>query len=72
MNAPRGAADEGLRYFAASALALTVDFSTYVGLIRLGQVHYLAANYEIAKLLSAGIGFCFNFASRKLLLFTRY
>ena len=132
MNAPRGAADEGLRYFAASALALTVDFSTYVGLIRLGQVHYLAAapigfalglatvyalsvrwvfrirrladrraefalfaliglagmalnqlavyagveflaaNYEIAKLLSAGIVFCFNFASRKLLLFTRY
>ena len=132
MSALRGAADEGLRYFAASALALTIDFSTYVGLIRLGQVHYLAAapigfalglatvyalsvrwvfrirrladrraefalfaliglagmalnqlavyagveflaaNYEIAKLLSAGIGFCFNFASRKLLLFTRY
>lgn len=28
--------------------------------------------YEIAKIISAGIVFCFNFASRKLLLFTRY
>jgi len=28
--------------------------------------------YEIAKLISAGVVFCFNFACRKLLLFTRF
>jgi putative flippase GtrA len=126
-----GAAGEGLRYVAASALALAVDFGIYVGLIRLAGVHYLVAaplgfscglatiyalsvrwvfryrrvadrraefavfaviglagmalnqaviylavkalpgSYEIAKLISAGVVFCFNFALRKLLLFTR-
>jgi putative flippase GtrA len=29
-------------------------------------------SYELAKLASAGVVFCFNFALRKLLLFTRY
>jgi putative flippase GtrA len=29
-------------------------------------------NYEVAKLLSAAIVFCFNFALRKLALFTRF
>ena len=34
---------EGLRYFAASALALAVDFGLYVGLIRFADVNYLIA-----------------------------
>jgi putative flippase GtrA len=29
-------------------------------------------SYELAKLVSAGVVFCFNFTLRKLLLFTRY
>ena len=125
-------ADEGVRYFAASALALAIDFSLYIGLIRVVDVHYLiaaplgfalglatiyllstrwvfmerrladrsaefalfglvglagmalnqavlfaavqwlAASFELAKVISAGVVFSFNFASRKLLLFTRY
>ena len=125
-------ADEGVRYFAASALALAIDFGIYIGLIRVMDVHYLiaaplgfalglatiyllstrwvfrerrladrsaefalfglvglagmalnqavlfaavqwlAASFELAKVISAGVVFSFNFASRKLLLFTRY
>ncbi len=125
-------ADEGVRYLAASALALALDFGVYVGLIRLAGVHYLvaapigfalglatiyllstrwvfrerrladrraefalftliglvgmalnqvvlfvavqwlAASFEFAKIISAGMVFSFNFATRKLLLFTRY
>jgi putative flippase GtrA len=125
-------ADEGIRYFAASALALAIDFGAYVGLIRGADVHYLiagpvgfslglatiyllstrwvfrerrladrraefalfalvglagmalnqmvlfaavqwlAASFEVAKIISAGLVFGFNFATRKLLLFTRY
>lgn len=125
-------ADEGARYLAASALALAVDFGTYVGLIRIADVHYLiaaplgfalglaiiyflsirwvfrerrladrkaefalfalvgfagmalnqavvfaavqwlGASFEVAKIISAGTVFSFNFATRKLLLFTRY
>jgi putative flippase GtrA len=132
MTALRSTLGEGVRYFAASALALGVDFGVYVGLIRLAGVHYLVAapigfalglatvymlsigwafkdrrladrrtefalfaliglagmalnqsiiwvsvrfltvSPEIAKIISAGIVFCFNFVSRKLLLFTRY
>lgn len=132
MRALLGVADEGVRYFAASALALAIDFGSYSGLIRLAGVDYLVAApigfalglavvyglsirwvfrqrrlkdtraefalfaliglagmalnqlvvyagvewlalaYELAKVLSAGIVFCFNFGSRKLLLFTRY
>jgi putative flippase GtrA len=132
VSAYRGAAHEGARYFAASALALGIDFGVYVGLIRLAAVHYLvaapigfalglatiyllsirwvfrarrvadrraefalfalvglagmalnqaiiyagvqflAATPEAAKIVSAGLVFCFNFASRKLLLFTTY
>lgn len=127
-----GIADEGVRYLAASALALAVDFGAYSGLIHLAGVNYLAAapvgfalglatiyalsvrwvfrqrrlksshvefmlfaalgltgmainqgivyagvgllgmSYEFAKLASAGVVFCFNFISRKLLLFTRF
>jgi putative flippase GtrA len=128
----RNIVGEGARYFAASALALGIDFGVYVGLIRLADVHYLLAapigfalglatiyvlsvrwvfahrrfadgrlefalfaligiagmalnqlvlyaavellsiSYELAKLISAGMVFCFNFAFRKLLLFTRH
>jgi len=39
----RAVTDEGIRYLAASALALGIDFGTYSGLIRLGGVHYLVA-----------------------------
>ena len=35
-------------------------------------VELLALSYEVAKLLSAGTVFFFNFIARKLLLFTRY
>jgi putative flippase GtrA len=121
-----------VRYFAASAVALGLDFGIYSGLIRLAGVDYLVAAPlgfaaglatvyalsirwvfrerriksahaefllfaglglagmalnqlivytgvallllppEAAKLASAGAVFCFNFVSRKLLLFTRY
>jgi putative flippase GtrA len=132
VSAWRGHAREGIRYFAASALALGVDFGVFLGLIRLAGVHYLAAapigfalglvviyalsirwvfqqrrmkdaraefalfavlglaglglnqliiyaGVELAglpdwlaKFVSAGTVFCFNFASRKFLLFTHY
>jgi putative flippase GtrA len=132
MTRSSGVAAEGARYFAASALALAVDFGTYSGLIRLAGVDYLVAAPigfalglatvyalsvrwvfgqrrlkdaraefalfaliglagmalnqgilyvgvdlfalapEPAKIVSAGAVFCFNFVSRKLLLFTRY
>lgn len=124
-------AGEGSRYLAASALALGVDFTAYVALIRLADVAYLVAapigfalglaaiyalsvrwvfahrrltdarvefvifasigiagmalnqgviyagveqltlSYEMAKIVSAAVVFCFNFGLRKLLLFTR-
>jgi putative flippase GtrA len=35
-------------------------------------VELMALTPEVAKVVSAGIVFCFNFALRKLLLFTRY
>jgi putative flippase GtrA len=126
----RNIAGEGARYLAVSALALSVDFGTYVALIRLAGMNYLVAapigfvlglavsytlsvswvfrtrrladprmefaifavlgvagvavnqiivyagvewlglSYELAKIASAGVVFCFNFVSRKLLLFT--
>jgi putative flippase GtrA len=34
-------------------------------------VQWIPGSYEIAKLISAGMVFCFNFIARKLLLFTR-
>ena len=43
MKTFRNVADEGLRYLAASALALGIDFGVYSGLIRLAAVHYLVA-----------------------------
>jgi putative flippase GtrA len=125
-------ADEGIRYFGASALALMLDLATLSGLNRIAGVHYLVAAPigfalglvliyllsvrwvfaerrlanprvefvlfgliglagmginelviyagveqfalapEQAKVPSAALVFCFNFATRKLLLFTRY
>ena len=35
-------------------------------------VEWLALSYELAKVVSAALVFCFNFAARKTLLFTRY
>ena len=35
-------------------------------------VQWLGASFELAKVISAGTVFSFNFATRKLLLFTRY
>jgi hypothetical protein len=35
-------------------------------------VAWASLSYELAKLAAAGAVFCFNFALRKLLLFTRY
>jgi putative flippase GtrA len=112
----RRLADEGIRYFAASALAFALDLATLSGLSRFAGVHYLlsvrwvfaerrvtnprvefvlfgliglvgmginelviyagveqfALAPEQAKIPSAALVFCFNFAARKLLLFTRY
>ena len=132
MSGLRKLADESLRYLAAAALALAVDFGLYSGLIRLAGMNYLVAapigfglglavvyvlsvrwvfghrrlanarvefalfalvglagmalnqlvvyagverfalSYEIAKIVSAGTVFTFNFVTRKLFLFTRY
>jgi putative flippase GtrA len=41
-------------------------------LVVMGGVEWLSLSYEAAKLASAATVFAFNFASRKLLLFTRY
>ena len=132
MSALRGHMHEGIRYFAASAIALAVDVGLLSGLVFLAGVNYLIATpigfscglvviYVLSirwvfqqrrvkdsraeftlfaalgltglglnqlvvytavdglglpviagKLISAGLVFCFNFASRKFLLFTRY
>lgn len=128
----RRIADEGIRYFAASAFAFALDLAALSGLSRFAGVHYLLAAPvgfalglaliyllsvrwvfaerrvanprvefvlfgliglagmginelviyagveqfalvpEQAKIASAALVFCFNFATRKLLLFTRY
>ena len=41
-------------------------------LVIYGSMQLLTDSPEIAKIISAGMVFSFNFASRKLLLFTRY
>lgn len=35
-------------------------------------VEWFRLGYELAKAVAAGLGFCFNFGTRKLLLFTRH
>ena len=41
-------------------------------LVIYGCVEWLAFSYELAKIVSAAVVFCFNFGARKMLLFTRY
>ena len=50
--------EEFLRYGAASAIALFVDFTTLVLLTEVGGLHYLA---------SAAVGFCFGIVAAYLL-----
>ena len=57
--------------FALFALLGLAGLAINQGMVYAG-VEWLALGYEPAKLLSAGAVFCFNFGSRKLLLFTRY
>lgn len=57
--------------FALFALIGLAGLAVNQGMIYAG-VEWLALGYEPAKLLSAGVVFCFNFGARKLLLFTRY
>ena len=59
-----------------------VEFALFIGLSLVGMalnqlivysgVEFFALPYELAKIPSAGAVFCFNFASRKFLLFTHY
>ena len=66
----RRLADARLEFtlFAAIGLAglLINELVIYAG------VEWAALSYELAKLASAAVVFCFNFAARKLMLFTRY
>ena len=57
--------------FALFALLGLAGLAINQGIIYAG-VEWFALAYEAAKLVSAGVVFCFNFGSRKLLLFTRY
>jgi len=57
--------------FALFALLGLAGLAINQGMVYAG-VEWLALGYEPAKLVSAGVVFCFNFGSRKLLLFTRY
>lgn len=56
--------------FALFALVGLVGMALNQGIIY-AAVQWMPGSYEIAKLISAGMVFCFNFISRKLLLFTR-
>jgi len=68
----------GARRLADPRLEFAVFASIGLGGMALNQlviyagVEAGALSYESAKLVSAGVVFCFNFALRKLLLFTRY
>ncbi|HUK05583.1 MAG TPA: GtrA family protein [Burkholderiales bacterium] len=63
--------DDARAEFTLFALLGIAGLAINQGIIYAG-VEWLALGYEPAKLLSAGVVFCFNFGSRKLLLFTRY
>ncbi len=56
--------------FALFALVGLVGMALNQGIIYTAH-QWMPGSYEIAKLISAGMVFCFNFISRKLLLFTR-
>jgi putative flippase GtrA len=68
----------GVRRLADARIEFAVFASIGLAGMALNQlVIYLgveawALSYEAAKLVSAGVVFCFNFTLRKLLLFTRY
>ena len=68
----------GVRRLADARLEFAVFASIGLAGMALNQlviyagVEAWALSYESAKLVSAGVVFCFNFALRKLLLFTRY
>jgi len=57
--------------FALFALIGLAGMALNEGIIY-AAVQMLPGWYEIGKVISAGVVFCFNFAARKLLLFTRY
>jgi len=56
--------------FALFALVGLIGMALNQGIIYTA-VQWMPGSYELAKLISAGMVFCFNFISRKLLLFTR-
>jgi putative flippase GtrA len=68
----------GDRRLADSRVEFAVFASIGVGGMALNQaalyagVELLSLSYELAKLASTAIVFCFNFVLRKLLLFTKY
>ncbi len=63
-----GVMQEGVRYVAASAAALALDFGTYSGLIRLAGVHYLVAG---AIGFSLGLGLVYVLSTRWVFAFRR-
>jgi putative flippase GtrA len=68
----------GNRRLADSRIEFTIFASIGIAGMGLNQlmlyigVELLSLSYEFAKLASTGVVFCFNFALRKLLLFTKY
>ena len=66
----RRLADRGLEFAIFAVLGIAgVALNQF---IIYGGVEWFGLSYELAKIASAGVVFCFNFASRKLLLFTRW
>jgi putative flippase GtrA len=63
--------DDARSEFALFALLGLAGMAINQGVVYAG-VEWLTLSYEAAKIVSAGFVFTFNFASRKLLLFTRY
>jgi putative flippase GtrA len=63
--------DDARSEFALFALLGLAGMTINQGVVYAG-VEWLTLSFEAAKIVSAGFVFTFNFASRKLLLFTRY
>jgi putative flippase GtrA len=68
--ATRRLADARLEFAIFAAVGLA-GLALNQGVVYAG-VEWLALSYELAKLASAALVFCFNFLVRKLVLFTRY